>query len=72
MTPLLPTQAEVLQQFHANGFAVGDACCIKCGHVFATAVQAGVSVTKLECPKCQAQCSLFYEFDPSSSTQPNQ
>lgn len=50
------------------GYLLGDACCIACGNVWIEAVNPETKLTKLMCPVCLKNYSLFYEFD--NSTQP--
>lgn len=49
----------------AAGYTLGDACCIHCGNVWVEAVKPETQLTRLLCPICQKQCSLFYEFQPT-------
>lgn len=68
MIPPLPTRDELFNRMIQEGYTMGNACCVKCGKVWEAAVKPDTRLTKLECLKCSATCSLFYEFD--NTTQP--
>lgn len=63
MIPPLPTRDVLFNRMIQEGYTLGNACCIKCGNVWEAAVLPEMPLTKLECLKCGATCSLFYEFD---------
>lgn len=68
MSAEIKSRDEVLAHYRSLGFQTGDSCCLACGHTFDSAVEPGTKLTKLQCPKCNEQRSLFYEHEPT--TQP--